>query len=986
MSNETLNSQENEKVEDATVETPAEAQEPAASDAEQTQNAENVETTETETNGDGQAETEKTDETEHQAETDGVADNAEVAVVQEKAQKQERVKREKPVKSPKQKGNGMSKTFKLVYFPVMALLVVVMLVFSIVDAVCGYKPSVDKAYLEGVNSLIDSLAADSRPDLAASGTASAADRIFEALDNGGFTAVDEVKDGDDDNSDAEKVTTVTGFASVGNSPAPTVTRMTALPSGTLMSSKDAPMYVGAELTNIIAAIPSQKTVENASGANSSAVIITVRYDSRSDTFGAGDNAAFAANAVQTLIDYAQRFAEDKRLDNDLVVVFTEDIDYSYGAYAFFDAFKGLDDVVSRAKYGLNLDSFGNAGTLAITDASGAGHDYLSAVARTSGSAFNSSIVSDSIQNNFKRSGAVDAFGDIPVIQIAVLGGLDDAQSNYDSAENLSEAIVRQQAALIKNYIEKFAYTDKEYGAEGGAAAFFSYFDWGTVSYNSVASYVIGAIIIALVGAAIAVIAVKKQFSIKKLFVAFGVELLVLASTLAVTVAAYFLIALLLTAFGVIPLHAIIQVRYFNAGILIAAMFISLASVFGFTTLYKKLFRVTSSDTVRGTALVFAFVGAIMSFATPAYSYLTSLLGLLMSAVLLVTACLNGKLKERFGFGFDRLFVYVIPVIICLPFVMSAVTVITELMPMWLLPFTMLLFAAMLGTAVPYLDRTAPIFDKLAKKLPPRTLRVERIETQMIEDKAKKKKFVEQQVKVIEKKKIPVSYKNYFGVCTLAVMGVIVALFSGGFGASFGKTITTPYTYEDAIYNNALVYEWEKNGSTVTQKLVVDDLIAYKFLRYAVDDLEWTGTRYEKTVRYGSDAVVNISPTVTRDGNVYTVSTFDGPRSTVTLTIPNASAITKITVTNAHGDDYEYEFDGNDTIVLRTPYGFGNSFKFTVEGGTPTSISYEEHRVVDTSSSDALSNVDEWNNIFMVYDDSVTDLLSGGIVLKMTVSL
>ena len=58
---------------------------------------------------------------------------------------------------------GMNKIFKLVYFPVLALLVVLMLAFSIVDAVYGYKPKTHSdEYYKSVNELIETLAESDR--------------------------------------------------------------------------------------------------------------------------------------------------------------------------------------------------------------------------------------------------------------------------------------------------------------------------------------------------------------------------------------------------------------------------------------------------------------------------------------------------------------------------------------------------------------------------------------------------------------------------------------------------------------------------------------------------------------------------------------------------------------------------------------------------------------------------------------------------------
>ncbi len=654
--------------------------------------------------------------------------------------------------------------------------------------------------------------------------------------------------------------------------------------------------------------------------------------------------------------------------------------------------------MSRAKAGISLDGFGNAGTLALTDASAAGLDYINAYTKTSGTAFNSSVLMNTLPDEFGNSAAVKAFANagIPAVQVAVVGGLDAAQSAYDSAPEISQAIVKQEADFFKSYVDALGNSDKSFDAASDKPlTVFSYFDWGTVAYNNVASYVIAALTILLIAGAIVALALKKTFSIKKLFIALGVQLLVVASSIVALYGAYFLITLMLTGFGVLPIHAITQIRYFNAGIFIAAMFIALAAAFGFTTLYKKLFKVTSSDVVRGTAMLFGIAGVIMGFAVPAFSYITSWLGFLLVAVLLATALLNGKLKARFGVGFDRLFVYTVPVILCAPLAFAAMSALTVVAPLYMLPVTMALFVGMLGVAVPYLDRTKAVFDKVAKKLPARTMRVERVVTEKVEDRAKKGKFTERTVKRVEKEKVAINYKNYFGISVIAVLGCVIALLSSGFGVSYGKTLTDPYSYEDAVYNDAFVYEWDYTSSgTVNETLIVDDLMAYKYIRYAVPDLDWdaVNSRYVKTVSYPK-IVDDRRPDITRsdDGNgyMYTVKTFDGPRSTVHITIPSAKSITKITVYDDISDEvkYEYNFFRNETITLALPYGFGD-FRLKFEGNDPVKFEYREEQknITVDARNYQLEIVDEWNAIANMYRDTETEnMLRGGIVLKRTVS-
>ncbi|MBD5131411.1 MAG: M28 family peptidase [Clostridiales bacterium] len=953
-------------------------------------------------------ESEKTDEATQETQESAQSGEAEKVTPKEEADTPTEDKSDKPndAQKPAKKASkksdggkidlGSNKLFKALYYPILAVFVALMFIFSVIDGSYGYSPNAyDAEYYANVNASIAYLAENPRSAMSQSSTGNnaigitaARDHIVDTLTSGGFNEKPEQKTDDDlDEVDGEITTDTEWYVNDANVYLPTVTTQTSTLTAALQQNMGLSDYlVGTEITNIIAAIPCNKD-------NAGAIIITVRYDSRPDSTGAGANAAFVANVLHTLNLYVKN---QTSFENDVVVVFTEDLDNSYGANAFFDAFKGLNDVVSRAKAGISLEAYGNAGTLALTAYNTAGYDYISAYTGVSGSVLNSSVVSASLPSALVNEGAVTAFGDIPAVQVAVLGGLDKAESMLDSADNLSQAIVRQQAQFVKDYIDSFGNTSKSFSSEpDGNMVVFSYLDGGSITYNSIAAYVIGAVIILMIAGAIASMIVKKTFSVKRMFIAMGVQLLTVIATLACLVASYFVVTLMLTGFGVLPIHAIANIRYFNAGILIAAMIITLAASFGFTTLFKKLLKVTSSDTVRGTAMLFGITGAVMSFACPAYSFLTSWLGILMLVVLIVSALTHKQFKAKFGIGMDRLYLYAIPVAICLPIIMSSVVMTASLLPLALMPVLMTLFTGMLGVAVPYLDRTQVLLDKVAKKLPKRTVRVERVVTEQVEDRAKKGKFTEKTYKRVEKEKVAIGYKNYFGISVLAVLGIVVALFSGGFGVSFGKSITGYHDYQNAIYNDAIVYEWSKDESgTTTQSIVVEDLMAYKFIRYSLNDLKYEGGRYVKTVNYST--VVTNEPNITRDASgdnaVYNVTTFDGALSYVTLTIPSASSITKITVKEASKADsgykgYVYEFDNESKITLRLPYGFGN-FEMEIEGASPTRFEYDEYRsVAPLSSNTPLSNVDEWNTVVADYvGTDVGNNLSGGIVVKRTFSL
>lgn len=903
------------------------------------------------------------------------------------------VKKAKPQKAPKKQAKNL-KLFKLIYYPVLALFVALMFIFSAIDGAVGYSPSAyGDAYYTAVNGHIKAISSLPRSaldettgnnDVNEGGARSAREYIADALVSGGFTLVEEEKRVRDDNNpdDTDPITTITKYATeqAGGKKLPTVTLQTSTLDGDLQSSLGlTKILAGTTVTNIVAAIPSQK-------AGAGAIVITVRYDSRSDSDEAA-NAAFVANVLQTMIEL-----KGAAFDNDIVAVFTEDYDMSYGAYAFFNRFKGFDGVVERGKVGVNVEAYGNAGTLALVDAGGAAFDYIYDYTKTAGTILNASVVQDAISDELINKHAVRAFGDIPSIQVAVIGGGTAAQSPLDNADNLSQAIVKQQAAFLADYVDYFGNVTEAYDKGGdGNYAYFSYLDGGSVVYNDVTSYVVGVLILVLLAGVVVAMILKKTFSVKNMFKAAGLQLLVVLTTLIAMYAAYFAVTLMLTGFGVLPIHAITTLRYLNGGIMLAAVLITVAASFGFTTLFKKLFRVTSSDCVRGTAVLIALVGAVMSFATPAFSYMTSWLGLLMLGTLLATVLLHRPFKEKFGFGMDRLYLFAVPVAFCLPLVMPSVVAASYLLPLAVMPLLMTVITAMLGVCVPYLDRTQPLLDKLAKKLPERTIRVERTVTEKVEDRAKKGKFTEKTYRKVVKEKTPVGYKNYFGISVVTVLAVVIALFSGGFGVSFQKTFTNYQTYENAIYNDSLVYELDYGtSSTPSQKIVIGDLMAYKFMRYELDNLEWDGERYVKSVSYNvSNITAPRMEKLSSESGEYTyrINPFDGAHAAIRITIPSARYITKLTIKEdykSEDDEYEgyvYEFQNVGEIVLDLPAGIDSSFTVTAEGASISQIKYEEK--IERQDMDILLGfVDDWN---AVRGNADMPGLRGIMVIKSTLS-
>lgn len=885
---------------------------------------------------------------------------------------------------------GMSKKFKWIYYPILAIVSLVLLILGMVDGLSGCASKVqDNDFYTAVRANISAISGSSHSAMSENDLATVRSRIINTLTTAGFTLQAEVKENED--SDDEPTVTVTDWAKGdSNRPIYTVTEQTAFLTDELLSGiegkDDGHIAAATTVTNVIAAIPGTDTKAGNEGAG--AIIITARFDTRDDTDGATSNSAFVATLAQTLAEFADADAEFK---NDIIVVFTEAQGYHYGDYAFMRAFEGFSGAVGRAKLGLNVEAYGTGGTLAITDST---NDALvTAVSKTTGGAMNSSITNAALSSIINES-ALGAF-DVPAVQVSILGDLGAYVSQDDTAERVTDNVLYQQAQFIQSFIETFGQTSATYGGNG-EGVFFSYLDIGTVNYSKVAAYVFGSIILALMAATFIVNALRKTKSInaegqtveKRAFNAFnilkaiGCQLLIMVSALAVLYGAYFLIALMLVGFGVLPIYSITSLVAYNTGVFVAALLLAVAVSFAFTALYKKLFKVKATDLVRATAVIVALIGAILSFAAVPASYLFAWVGLLSMIVFLLTTIFKGAFGSRFGFDIERLFLYCVPVALCLPFIMPALIVLSKSLNMLLLPIIVTVFALFAQFATAYLDYANATFDKIAKRLPPRVMRVQHTVVERIEDRAKKGKFTEQTVTKVENVRVKWNYKNYFGVSLVCALATVLILSFGGAGtATFSRSITGFYDYDDAIYNDAIVYSWDNTTGTATKRVEIRDLSVYKYARYAIDDLLWDS---EKGVYYktdNSDIVVpgNAQPSITKSGSLYTVTCFDKNRSYVSLSFADASAITSITITAADNDEetYTYEFLRQETIELVMPYGFGD-FTMTVEGASNSRITYTEKR---PGTDSPIINTDEWNDMIAYYANSnIASNLRAGIVL------
>ena len=113
------------------------------------------------------------------------------------------------------------------------------------------------------------------------------------------------------------------------------------------------------------------------------------------------------------------------------------------------------------------------------------------------------------------------------------------------------------------------------------------------------------------------------------------------------------------------------------------------------------------------------------------------------------------------------------------------------------------------------------------------------------------------------------------------------------------------------------------------------------------------------------------------------STTPKSNSITSAYVRGASAVTKLTIAPTSGTErepFDVTNDGEDTIVVRLPYGYG-AFTMTTEGTTDQlEIGYVEYRPGEDSN---IRNLSEWQDVTMHYadDDEVLPYLNAAIVLE-----
>lgn len=855
----------------------------------------------------------------------------------------------------------MNKVFKWIYYPVLVALAVVLFALGVFGAMkSDATADFSKERRAAVDTHITTITGyggrnEAESDVSSTALSQTADYIRLQVRSGGSF----VKYHSTDYPDGDGLNTRAAYIRENGVPKPTVVLQSAKILASTAEAMGADYYVDRTVVNVVVAIPGADTLakyadkDNDLLSYGDVIMMTAHYDSSTVGEGAADNAAAVANMIELVKEIASRTTPYK---NDFVFVFTSgEEEGALGANAFAYQFKAFDDIYSRVKLAFNFDAAGDAGFLVMSEMNGDA-SLASAYASIAGKSYSSSIYSG-VKGAAAKASDFDIYDKIASMNFTTLPD-DKTDTAFDTKDNLSAETVNALGNMMLKVADYFGdKTIGDYKADGRVqAGFFNYLG-GNVWYANYVAYIVAAIIILLAAAATAVAIRFKAFDVVKAAFGAGVQALAALATLACLYVAYFVIALVLCGFEVINFHAICSVVYGSVGAMVFAVILTLAVSAAVYSPLKKAFGLRAIDVVRGGALLMALAAVVFCFVLPSVSYIFSIVAVLQMAVMLVNALLGKKFKAKFGFDIERLFLYVVPVILMLPVLGGELWLLHSTTAAVLLPLYLTVVALYGGAIMPFAD----YFTKKLKALCAIKANAES-EATVAEAQTATASAEVKPVKKTAKAK-PVRTFNYttaFGSTAVAFVCVVAITLFSAFGGGFGSGISSDFGYYDELYKDSVVYVTEGGTSTIE----VRDLDAYKYVARKLDGFKWYGEKnaYVKTENVGS-LDLDDKLTVTADSankKLFTVKTDADNTAHVVVTLSDYGAgnITKVTFTEPGGKQTEIDLGENTkkTLTFRLPYGYESGFTFEITGAAESvKVTAEQRNVFGSSSSVAQNN-------------------------------
>ncbi len=662
------------------------------------------------------------------------------------------------------------------------------------------------------------------------------------------------------------------------------------------------------------------------------MMMVAHYDSDAGDNGYVNN-SLTIGTMLALLD--EIINGGKSYKNDILMVFT-DASYRDGLgidvllnTTRYEGFFG--DAISRTKSIAVFDNVGEVSTIVASQAKGS--DTVSVFA-TAGDWYHSGSFSGNIASANMGNKEFNAINGISAIEILGVGN----KSEITTASSLNDSMVERVACVIGSYADRFGNADLGILDSDATIGFYSYIGlnfW----FASYVAYIIGAIILALAGVIAWYVIKKKALNPVKTGYGVAVSVLSVLATVATLTVLYLLLALLLSLIGAVSVNAIGSLITDNVLFFIIVFVLSLVLLAIYNVVFKNVFKVKALDVIKGNAWFIMLVGAVMCFVFPTYSYLFAGLAIAQGATMLCCILLKDKFKNKFGFDIERLLPYGAFAILLLPVVVAEVLVVYSVAPAIFLPLTLSIVLVYAQSIIPYVLIIKDLLGISSKKNA----------QEKTEDEEQSKLVAEKKKAIIEKKPVLIAS----AITALAYIAVLVtSLLSVNHNGL--NAMQSRFYGDDVIYNNAFVYEYNNKNGKTSQSILLKDLDLYAHMKSDLGAFEWNAERNAYTLSDSIDVAdlpmgsKDYVPYYNNNTKLFKFSTNDSgnnirlgekPAMTVTFkTSDSADKIENVRLINNIGSNKttestsvkfeEFVINGN-TATVEIPAGYGSDLAIEV---------------------------------------------------------
>ncbi len=846
------------------------------------------------------------------------------------------------------------KLFKKIYFPIVALLVVLATVFGAITASAQKTDFALKTdELKTLNGYIEKISEKTT-----------------AYDRGEYIRTTLRGDSGADIQDKEgQLTYYTGDNTQSSSskasfkldsegkPLPTIVRHRATINPTLTEEG---YYVNYEVVNYVVVFPGSDTIAKHKAINdgtdsealkfSDATLLVIPYDLD------GEEKIGNSVAVASAIMEIERFKKSEVTPvNDMIFLFAAGGENGkMGATAFIDQFKGYDDIYSRVKTVVTFDVVGSNPAVLVGETKGDAA-ITTAILKSGGKAYASSIAAELLTevNDF------DAFEGLSGVEITSLDN-NTAGTIHDNSGKTNNDLINGVYSFVRGAINYLSSANLSKSDGKIADAYFNYFG-ATVAYSAVLPYVLGGVIALLLAAIVYFAITKKSFCFINLAKGAATSVLSIVASVACSAIALLIIGLIGSGFGVVDIHSLFTVVKANVGIILFAITLAITLAVIFYSLAKKLLKVENGDIVRGNSFIVAIIAIITCYVAPYAAHLTAFAAVVMLAITLVEALLKNIIKEKTGEDIEKLYLNIIPAALMMPLILSEAFGATSVAPLAILPVITFVTLLIFGGVTPYLGELALPISKLVGRIFKRTVIIE--------------KTVNGELKK-GKKTVSLGYSNAFGVTVTALLcTVAISLFALLGNIGFGTGSVTNYASYDTIYKDALVYVVDGDKTHVE----ISDTEVYKYVSPYADGFKWDA-RKGAYVLQNAPKLEAGALTIKADENnarKFVVNSLEKADYDykVALTGFTAGSITKVIFNAGSNETYKREYDvtadnsSELTFIVPKDYGSdenGNSFTLEIEGeATAVSVAVERRSDdIQNKQNNAL-----WQVVSFAYSDN-----------------